>query len=175
MIFLIDIETSGLRAHLDLILEVAVLAVTEELEEVAHLVVTLEAGDMRTWDPWSVKVHGKSGLLQRCKDNGISLAEAEKQLSGFILAHRGEGDKRPQLGGSNFHFDRAFMRAQMPAFDELFHHGGHLDAAVLRQTLKMWRPDLPVWTPPEKAHEALADIRGTLGELRFYRELITKT
>jgi len=172
MIFLADIETSGLRACCDLIIEVAVLAVSDDLAtEHGHIVLTLEAGDLATWDPWSVDVHGKSGLLTRCQSEGITLAEAERQLMTFVQSFP-KGDKRPLMGGSNFHFDRAFFRAQMPAFDDLFQHGNHLDAAVVRQTLKMWRPDLPAWTPDMKAHTALADIRSTLEELRFYRNQI---
>ncbi len=172
MIFLIDIETSGLRAHLDRIVEVAVLAVSDDLStEHGHIVITLAPGDLSTWDPWSIDVHSKSGLLQRCQDEGISVTEAERHLINFVSQFP-RGEKRAYLGGSNFHFDRAFFRVHMPTFDELCHHGGHLDAAVLRQMLKNWRPDLPVWVPPIKTHEALADIRGTLEELRFYRKII---
>jgi len=35
--------------------------------------------------------------------------------------------------------------------------------------------DCHLQTQAEKAHEALADIRGTLGKLRFYRKMMAKT
>ena len=49
-----------------------------------------------------------------------------------------------------------------------FFHYRNLDVTTLKLLAGYWRPDLPAHSK-KNAHEALADIRESIEELRYYR------
>ena len=45
-----------------------------------------------------------------------------------------------------------------------------MDVSSLKLLTRAWFPDSPTFQKPESNHRALADIRGSIAELRHYRE-----
>ena len=60
------------------------------------------------------------------------------------------------------------MARHMPELEAFFHYR-NLDVTTLKLLAGYWRTDLPAH-PKQNAHEALADIRESIEELRYYRE-----
>lgn len=60
------------------------------------------------------------------------------------------------------------MARHMPDLESFFHYR-NLDVSTLKILMQRWRPDIPV-APKKGAHQALEDIRESIGELRHYRE-----
>ena len=59
------------------------------------------------------------------------------------------------------------MALHMPSLERFFHYR-NLDVSTLKILKQRWRPDLPEATK-QGAHQALADIRESIEELRHYR------
>ena len=59
------------------------------------------------------------------------------------------------------------MARHMPPLESFFHYR-NLDVSTLKILMQRWRPDLPE-APKQGAHQALADIRESIKELRYYR------
>jgi oligoribonuclease len=57
----------------------------------------------------------------------------------------------------------------MPALETYFHYR-NLDVSTLKELVKRWRPALSNGFVKHGKHEALADIRESIEELRYYRE-----
>lgn len=59
------------------------------------------------------------------------------------------------------------MARHMPELEKFFHYR-NLDVSTLKILMQRWRPDLPE-APKQGVHQALADIRESIEELRHYR------
>ena len=80
----IDIETTGLRPSDDIILEVAVVATNERLEELGEMsyVIDVKESDLLRMDTFVFDMHTKNGLLGAIlSGEGIPLEDVEKNLA----------------------------------------------------------------------------------------------
>jgi oligoribonuclease len=64
--------------------------------------------------------------------------------------------------------DRHFLWRRMPRLHDFFHYR-NVDVSTLKELLRRWYPSR--FAPPKKAesHVALADVRESIEELRYYR------
>ena len=60
------------------------------------------------------------------------------------------------------------MARHLPSLETFFHYR-NLDVTTLKLLANYWRSDLPA-APKRNVHEALADIRESIEELRYFRE-----
>ena len=60
------------------------------------------------------------------------------------------------------------MHRLMPELESWFHYR-NLDVSTLKELARRWAPQLLESFVKESRHEALADIRESIGELRHYR------
>lgn len=166
----IDLEMTGLdfdRCH---IIEIATIVTDSDLELVAEgpsLVVHADEAALETLSDWSRDHFTRSGLLDRVRASDVTMADAERQTLEFLrplVAARAS-----PLCGNSIHSDRAFLRRQMPALHDFVHYR-NVDVSTLKELLKRWYPKR--YAPPKKSgsHVALADIRESIAELRYYRD-----
>ncbi|KAJ2008921.1 rna exonuclease, partial [Coemansia thaxteri] len=119
----IDVETTGLVAEKDIILEVAMLVTDGELNELSpaqSLVIGYPPDTVQSkLNAWSLKSHTKSGLLGDVAQSQLTLEMAEKILLAGVVEHCPKAN-RAILAGNNVGFDRKFIEQHMPVL------AGHL-------------------------------------------------
>ncbi len=169
MLIWLDSETTGLSPEQCEMLEVAIVLTNERLEEIAVYESAIRfRGHID--NEWARNQHEKSGLLAECHEAEMTTAEAEQDILRFLRAH-GVAAKAGVLAGSSIHFDRSFLRAKMPELDGFLHYRmvdtsslNELSSRFAREVYEK-RPTIPKADIP---HRALADIRASIGLLRYY-------
>lgn len=169
--FFCDLETTGLYATHDLILEAAFIITDENLEELTaqQCVVSFEKGAVARAirDPKVLEMHTKNGLIKDCegpRSNGLYQIE-ECMVS--AIASTCDSEEKPMLAGSSVHFDRDFIRFRMPRLNTMLHHR-HFDVSVLQTGADLWAPEM-VYIGGESRHRAMPDIRHSLDKARHYK------
>jgi oligoribonuclease len=95
------------------------------------------------------------------------MAEAERQTLEFLRQHVPPGAS-PMCGNSICQ-DRRFLARQMQELERFFHYR-NLDVSTLKELAKRWAPVAASGFSKESTHLAMADIRDSVAELKFYRE-----
>jgi len=165
----IDLEMTGLDPATDQIIEIATIVTDQELNELATgpvLAIATPAEVLDAMDEWNRRTHGESGLIQRCLDSDITLAEAENQTLAF-LSDWIEAGESPMCGNSICQ-DRRFLARLMPRLEAFFHYR-NLDVSTVKILAQRWAPAIAEGLEKEGAHQALEDIRDSIEELRYYR------
>jgi oligoribonuclease len=116
------------------------------------------------------EMHTASGLLNELA-GGMTLAEAQDQVLTYVRGHVAEPRKAP-LCGNSIATDRAFLARDLPRLDEYLHYR-MIDVSSIKELARRWYPRV-YFASPAKAggHRALADIRESITELRYYREAV---
>jgi oligoribonuclease len=162
-------EMTGLDPYRDRILEIAVLVTDTALNLLAegpNLAIRQDEEILSAMDDWNKTHHGQSGLLDRVRASTESVRSAEEKVLAFCAAHVLPG-KSPLCGNSVWQ-DRRFLDRHMPELNRFFHYR-IIDVSTVKELAQRWYPGLPPFKKSE-AHLALADIRESVGELRYYRE-----
>jgi oligoribonuclease len=170
----IDLEMTGLIPERNRIIEIATIVTDSNLEIVAEgpmIAVHQPDEALAAMDEWNTRQHGQSGLTQRVRDSRIGEAEAERQTLEF-LARWVPAGKSPMCGNSICQ-DRRFLARWMPALEKHFHYR-HLDVSTVKELCLRWAPDLAKGFSKESTHLALADIRDSIAELKYYRDNFLK-
>jgi oligoribonuclease len=164
----VDMEMTGLDPYRDQILEIATLVTDSELNILAegpNLAVHQPEEVLGLMDEWNQTHHGRSGLLDRVRASQESVASAERKTLDFVAAHC--RPKTSPLCGNSVWQDRRFLDRLMPDLNKYFHYR-IIDVSSIKELARRWYPDLPPIAKKE-SHLALADIRESLEELRYYR------
>ena len=169
----IDCEMTGLSLTSDALIEVAALVTDYELNQLGDgvdLVVAPPAEALEQMDDFVRDMHTSSGLLTELA-GGITLAEAEEQVLAYVREWVPEPAKAP-LGGNTVATDRGFLARDMPTLDAHLHYR-MIDVSSIKELARRWYPRV-YYAQPAKgmAHRALADIRESIAELRYYREAV---
>jgi oligoribonuclease len=166
----VDMEMTGLRPEIDRIIEVAVIVTDSDLRVIAESdAIAVHQPDvvLDGMDQWNRSTHGRSGLTERVRASAICEAQAEDRILAFLKPLVPEG-KSPMCGNS-IGQDRRFMARYMPRLEAYFHYR-NLDVSTLKELCKRWQPAVAKGFDKRSAHTALADIRESIDELRYYRE-----
>jgi oligoribonuclease len=170
----LDMEMTGLNSQTDKILEIAVI-ITDPfltiLEEGPIIVIKQSDEALAKMDSWNQSTHGKSGLIEKVKNSTVTEHLAAKQLLDFISKHV-DKNKSPMCGNSICQ-DRRFMALNMPELEDYFHYR-NLDVSVFKELAKRWKPELISGFKKGGKHEAMADIKESIEELKYYREHFIK-
>lgn len=169
----IDCEMTGLSLAHDALIEVAALVTDSELNVLGDGVdVVIRPPDeaLVTMPDIVRKMHTTSGLLEELP-GGITLEEAEKIVLGYVREHVSEPRKAP-LCGNSVSTDRGFLARDMAALEQHLHYR-IVDVSSVKELARRWYPRA-YFNSPEKNgnHRALADIRESISELRYYREAV---
>ncbi len=171
----LDLEMTGLNPKVDVILEIATIVTDVHLTVVAEgpvLAVHCSDEQLATMDEWNVKHHGDSGLIERVKASTTTAEEAEQATLAFLREHVDAGVS--PLCGNSIGQDRRFLVKEMPALEVFFHYR-NLDVSTLNELVRRWRPDLLAGFRKKSLHVALEDVRESIAELRYYRDVFLKT
>lgn len=176
----LDLEMTGLNVNTneagkrdDEIVEVGVIVTDghlNPLDEGMQLVIKPTDAAMANMSNFVRNMHEKSGLLPLIKD-GVSVAEAEKQVLAYIHKHV-PVRQTAQMGGNTIHMDRRFLAKYMPSVEDWVHYRS-VDTSTVKEMMYRWFPYV-VDGMPEKTgnHRALADAIESIRELDFYRNLV---
>ncbi|VDC00336.1 unnamed protein product [Peniophora sp. CBMAI 1063] len=166
----IDCEMTGLDPRSDRLLEIAVLITNGNLEVVdegVDLVIQTEKNVLDHMNEWCIKQHGQSGLTQACLSSPHSHDQVEKTVLDYIksrIPHKGTAC----LAGNSVHADKMFLDAYMPSITDWLHYR-IVDVSTIKELHWRWFPQKP-YQKKVSAHRALDDIRGSISELKWYRE-----
>jgi oligoribonuclease len=169
----IDCEMTGLDLRADALIEVALLITDADLNVVGDgvdLVIKPPQEALDTMPDVVRAMHTTSGLLDELP-TGITLAEAEQQLLAAVRQYIPEVRKAP-LCGNSIATDRGFIARDLPDLDDHLHYR-MIDVSSIKELARRWYPRVYFASPAKKGgHRALADIRESIAELRYYREAL---
>jgi oligoribonuclease len=169
----IDCEMTGLDLVHDALVEVAALVTDFDLNvlgEGVDLVVRPPAAALEQMVDFVRDMHRSSGLLDVLAD-GVTLEEAEQRVLDYVGSHCDEGS-RPPLAGNSVGTDRAFLARDMPRLDAFLHYR-IVDVSSVKELSRRWYPRTYYNAPAKRGnHRALADIRESIEELRYYRAAV---
>jgi len=166
----IDLEMTGLNPDKDHIIEIATVVTDAQLNIVAEgpvMALSQPESLLNSMDSWNTKHHNASGLVARVKESTITEAEAEARTLEFLRSHVPAG-KSPMCGNSVYQ-DRRFLFRYMPALEKYFHYR-LLVVSTLKEIALRWAPQVYSGVQKESKHLALADIKESIEELKYYRE-----
>jgi oligoribonuclease len=170
----LDMEMTGLEPDRDRIIEVAVIVTDSQLNILAEspvYVVHQPDAVLDAMDDWNKGTHGKSGLIDKVKASTLSEAEVEEKLLAFVSEWAPV--RTSPMCGNTIHQDRRFMVRWMPKLEAWFHYR-NIDVSTIKELCKRWQPAIAKGFAKQGKHEALADIRESIDELKYYREHFIK-
>lgn len=165
----IDLEMTGLDCQSDHIIEIATIVTDGELNTMAQgpvIAIKTRPDILEQMDEWNTRTHSQSGLIQRCLESTVSMAEAEAKTLEFLRTWVAPGSS-PMCGNSICQ-DRRFLAREMPELEAFFHYR-NLDVSTLKELGMRWAPELVKAFVKTGNHQALADIQESIEELRHYR------
>jgi oligoribonuclease len=169
----IDCEMTGLDIERDALIEIACLVTDAELnlfDEGVDVIIKPPAEALVSMPEVVREMHTTSGLLDELP-SGVTLAEAQDIVLGYVRGHVGEPKKVP-LCGNSIATDRWFIARDMPELDAYLHYR-MVDVSSIKELARRWYPRAYFASPLKHGgHRALADIRESVQELRYYREAV---
>lgn len=175
LLIALDFETTGLdpAAGAEPI-ELAVVVLDDRFNELASAEWLIRPENRRGWDKEARAMHSAKrpglpdGLAGLCRRWGKPIAQVSEELEAWLTLFAPHGPLH--LLGNSVHFDRSFLRYYFPDVEGIFHHR-HLDVSSVRMLAERitGRPPLP----GEKPHRAMADVRRSIAELKYWAEALT--
>ncbi|MFC0601061.1 oligoribonuclease [Streptomyces palmae] len=169
----IDCEMTGLSLSNDALIEVAALVTDSELNilgDGVDIVIRPPAGALESMPEVVREMHTASGLLAEL-DGGTTLADAQQRVLSYVREYAPEPRKAP-LCGNSVGTDRGFLLRDMPELEAHLHYRV-VDVSSIKELARRWYPRTYFNSPQKRGnHRALADIRESIAELRFYREAV---
>ncbi len=169
----IDCEMTGLDIARDALIEIACLVTDAELtllDEGVDVIIKPPAEALAGMPEVVREMHTTSGLLTELA-GGITVAEAQDIVLGYVRGHVPEAKKAP-LCGNSIATDRWFIARDMPELDAYLHYR-MVDVSSIKELARRWYPRAYFASPAKHGgHRALADIKESVQELRYYREAV---
>ena len=169
----IDCEMTGLNLERDALIEIACLVTDgslDVLDDGVDLVIKPPPEALDQMEDIVREMHTASGLLSELAA-GVTLAEAQEQVLGYVRKYISE-PRRVPLAGNSIATDRVFIARDMPELDAFLHYR-MVDVSSIKELARRWYPRAYFASPPKRGgHRALADITESIQELRYYRDTI---
>ncbi|MCW2665868.1 MAG: oligoribonuclease [Frankiales bacterium] len=167
----IDCEMTGLDLGSDLLIEVAALVTDSELNilgEGIDVVIGATAEQMSRMPEVVREMHAASGLTEEVLVSTTTLEQAEQAVLAYVKEWVPDARKAP-LCGNSIATDRGFLTRDMAELDSWLHYR-MVDVSSIKELARRWYPRV-YFNSPKKGggHRALADIRESVEELRYYR------
>lgn len=168
----IDCEMTGLDLSRDRILEIAVIITDGDLnpvDEGIEYVIKTDKDVLDSMGDWCKRQHGESGLTEAC----LSSPHAHDIVRRAVLDYIKKWIPRQRAGvlaGNSVHADRVFLVQEMPEVVDWLHYRV-VDVSSIKELCRRWYPS-QVLQKTNDDHRALADIRASIDELKWYREQI---
>jgi len=174
MMVWIDCEMTGLNVADDALIEVAVLVTDGDLNVLGDgldIIIATPEAKLAAMGDVVREMHTKSGLVDEIRASTITMAQAEQQVLEYVKTYVPTPGKAP-LAGNTIGTDRAFLARDMPELIAHLHYR-NIDVSTIKELSRRWYPRV-FFAAPEKQgnHRALADIRESIQELRYYRAAV---
>lgn len=176
----IDVETNGLDAHKNRLLEIAVVITDPELnilhEDGYHAIVHYDEAIWRGMrahsNAYVQEMHDQTGLWQKLsgpKSKPLSMIDAE--LFKYLRWYGRKGQM--PLGGNSPRLDLNFMEQWLP---KSYAHISYQmrDVTTVAKLAQAWYPGLPEFRKLSD-HTASLDIRESIRELKHYRREVFRS
>ena len=169
-----DCEMTGLDLRRDALIEIAVLVTDSELrvlDEGVDIVITAPDELLDGMQPVVREMHASSGLTEAVRASTTTVAEAEQMVLDYLRKYVPDARTVP-LCGNSIATDRAFLARDMPELDAFLHYR-MVDVSSIKELCRRWYPRV-YFSQPQKGltHRALADIKESIRELRYYRSTV---
>ena len=168
----VDCEMTGLDVKIDEICEIGVIVTDEDLveqDEGLQLVIRPSEEAMANMGEFVTNMHTESGLLHELS-GGLSVGAAEEKVLEYVAKYV-EAKSAP-LAGNSIGTDRMFLNKYMPKLDGYLHYR-NVDVSSLKELVRRWYPRVYFQMPKKTGnHRALADIKESIKELRYYRQTV---
>ncbi|MEZ4296485.1 MAG: oligoribonuclease [Polyangiaceae bacterium] len=168
----VDLEMTGLDPESCVVLEIATVVTSSDLEEV------IEGPAITIHQPESVllgmndvvkEMHRRSGLWERVLASEVTLEEAERQTLEFVRGHVEKGQS--PLCGNSVWKDKQFIEKYMPGLMGHMHYR-IVDVSTIKELVRRWYPAEMQAPKKREVHRAMDDIRESIEELRWYRSKV---
>jgi len=167
----IDLEMTGLNIEKESIIEIATIITDGELNILAHgpnVAITVDESLIEGMDDWNTTHHFESGLVDRIRNQGVSLTDAEEMTLDFLKKWV-DPNTAPLCGNSVWN-DRRFLEKEMPRVAEYLHYR-MIDVSTIKELARRWYPEVDKY-PKKGAHLALDDIIESVEELEYFRDKV---
>ena len=167
-------EMTGLEPERERIIELAMVVTDSNLVTIAESpvwVVHQSNAQLDAMDDWNKNTHGRSGLLDKVRASTLDEAAVEAAALAFMQEYVPE--RASPMCGNSIGQDRRFMVSYMPKLEAWFHYR-NLDVSTLKELCRRWKPEVAKGFVKKADHTALADIRESIEELKYYREHFIK-
>ena len=164
----IDLEMTGLDIETESIIEIATVITDGELNILAegpNLAIGVSEELLANMDEWNTSHHNQSGLVERVRNQSVSVKEAERQTIEFISKWVDKG-VAPLCGNSIWN-DRKFMEKEMKQLVQYLHYR-MIDVSTIKELSKRWYPEIEGFQK-KGCHLALDDILESIEELKYFR------
>lgn len=165
----LDLEMTGLDPDTCVIIEAAAIITDGDLNELGSMsqVVWQPDSALETMGPFVRKMHTDNGLLEAVRASNKSLADVERDLMTLLTTH--VGYRRGVLAGNSVWQDRRFLERFMPNVEGYLHYR-QIDVSSFKVVASQWYGSAGEAPKAKSNHTALADIRASIEELRWYRD-----
>ena len=170
----IDCEMTGLELGSDLLIEVAALVTDSDLTVLGDgvdIVIGATADQLARMPDVVRDMHATSGLTEAVLASRVTVHEAQEQVLAYVKEWVPEAGKAP-LCGNSIATDRGFLARDMPELDAWLHYR-MVDVSSVKELARRWYPRAYGKAPRKGGgHRALADIKESVLELRYYRAAV---
>src|SRR5215510_11919549 len=169
----IDCEMTGLDLERDALIEIACLVTDGSLnvlDEGIDLVIKPPPEALDQMEDVVREMHTVSGLLAELPA-GVTLAEAQDQVLGYVRKYISEPRRAP-LAGNSIATDRVFIARDMPELDAFLHYR-MVDVSSIKELARRWYPRAYFASSSILGvYLAVTDITESIQELRYYRDTV---
>ncbi len=164
----LDMEMTGLDPIRCVPLQIAGVITRSDLEEEAAVEVTIwqPEEELLRMPPVVRDMHAKNGLIEKVRASRRDVADAERAVLELVASRA--GPRTAVLAGNSIHQDRRFLTRYFPALEGYLHYR-MIDVSSLKELVRRWYGKDAAYSKGEVPHTALADIRASIDELRYYR------
>lgn len=160
---------TGLDPATDTLLEIATIITNYDLEILARgpvLAIRTSEARLQKMDAWNRRTHGASGLIERVRSEGVTVAEAERQTLRFVKRYCYA--RTAPLCGNSIGQDKRFLARYMPVLHEFLHYKV-VDVSSIKLLASEWYAGKYEAPQKKELHRALDDIEESIAELAWYR------
>lgn len=173
-----DLETTGLTANDNHVLEVAFVVTDSQLNVLDpggfHRVIYYTRDETRSlWSeshPVVREMHEKTGLWDKLI-HGAPIDEVDEDLLQYLMGF-GDDARAMPLGGNSNRLDANFIDVHLPKTSAFLSYRLR-DVSGLAGFVHDWYPDEP-WFEKASDHTAMVDITECIKEARHYREVLER-
>ncbi|HKR63290.1 MAG TPA: oligoribonuclease [Thermoanaerobaculia bacterium] len=167
-----DCEMTGLDPATNVLLEIATIITNYDLEIIDRgpvLAIRQSEAKLAAMDAWNRRTHKNSGLLDRVRTEGVSVAEAERATLAFVKRYCYV--RTAPLCGNSIGQDKRFLAKYMPTLHEFLHYKV-VDVSSIKVLASEWYGGKYEAPKKQELHRALADIEESIAELDYYRKTV---